>query len=77
MNTDARCPRQLPSIALVTFYAIAVFIAVISIVQAIRQVSWGPIYTTAWLPAAVLASSSRVSARGCRLRLGRRAQNEE
>jgi hypothetical protein len=77
MNTDARCPRQRTAIALVTFYAIGVFLAVAAIVQAIRQESWGPIYTTGRLPAVVLASSGRVSARRCRPPSWRRAQREE
>ena len=77
MNTFARHIWRLPPIALITFYAIAVFIEVASIVQAIRQDSWGPMYTTGWLPAVVVASSSPVGARACRLRLARRAQHEE
>jgi hypothetical protein len=38
------------------FVAIAVFIEVASIAQAIRQDSWGPMTTTGWLPVVVLAS---------------------
>jgi len=72
MNTDAGSPRQRPPVALLAFYAVAIFIGVASIVQAIRQDSWGPIYTTGWLPAVVVAVSSPAGARACRPRLPRR-----
>jgi hypothetical protein len=35
--------------------AIAAFVAVATVVQAIRQGSWGPIWATGWLPAVVVA----------------------
>jgi hypothetical protein len=35
---------------------VAAFIAVSSIVQAIRQGSWGPIVSVGWLPAVIVAS---------------------
>jgi hypothetical protein len=63
--------RELP---LITFYAILVFVEVASIVQAIRQHSWAPMFTTGWLPVVVLASLGPAGARRCGLRLGRRAQ---
>ena len=66
--------RELSPLALVTFYAILVFVEVASIVQTIRQHSWTPMYTTGWLPVVVLASMSPAGARRCGLRLGRRAQ---
>jgi hypothetical protein len=65
---------ELPPLALITFYAILVFLEVASIVQAIRQQSWAPMYATGWLPVVVLASLSPAGARRCGLRLGRRAQ---
>jgi hypothetical protein len=65
---------EFPPLALITFYAILVFVEVASIVQAIRQHSWAPMYTTGWLPVVVLASLSPAGARRCGLRLGRRAQ---
>ena len=34
----------------------AVFVAVASAVQAIRQGSWGPVAAVAWLPAVVVAA---------------------
>jgi hypothetical protein len=46
-------------------------------VQAVRQHSCGPVYTTGWLPVVVLASVSPASARRCLPRLGRRAQHYE
>ena len=66
--------RELPPLALIAFYAILGFVEVASIVQAIRQQSWAPMYTTGWLPVVVLASMSPAGARRCGLRLGRRAQ---
>lgn len=34
----------------------AAFVAVASIVQAVRQGSWTPVVTTGWIPAAVIAT---------------------
>lgn len=36
--------------------AIAAFVAVATVVQAIGQDSWGPILATGWLPAVLVAS---------------------
>jgi hypothetical protein len=74
MNTDGAHLRKLPLPALIAFYAILVFIGVASIVQAIRQESWGPIYTTGWLPVVVLASCRASDTKGCRRLLRRRAE---
>jgi hypothetical protein len=67
--------RELPPPALIAFCAVLVFVEVASIVQAIRQGSWAPMYTTGWLPVVVLASLSPAGARRCGPRLGRRAQH--
>jgi hypothetical protein len=74
MDNHRRRLRKLPRIALIPFYAILVFVEVASIVQAIRQQSWAPMYTTGWLPVVVLASLSPAGARRCGLRVDRRAQ---
>ena len=71
MNADRTRLKLLPPLAVVSFFAIAIFIEVASIVQAIRQDSWGPMYTTGWLPVVVLASISPAGARRCGLRLRR------
>ena len=55
MNNGKRLGR-LPVIAAIPFLAIAVFIAVASVAQAIRQDSWAPIWSIGWLPAVVVAS---------------------
>ena len=74
MNNHRARLSELPPLALITFYAILVFVEVASIVQAIRQHSWAPMYTTGWLPVVVLASLSPAGARRCGLRFGRRAK---
>ena len=63
----------MPLVAVVSFFALAISIEVASIVQAVRQQSWGPMYTTGWIPAVVLASYRPSVAKGCRQRLRRRA----
>jgi hypothetical protein len=45
----------------------AVFVAVASVAQAIRQGSWAPVTSVAWLPAVVVAVWPG-SGRGCRSR---------
>jgi len=50
--------------------AIAAFVAVASVVQAIRQGSWAPIWAIGWLPAVLVASLwTPASRRPCRPRL--------
>ena len=66
--------RELPPLALIAFYAILGFVEVASIVQAIRQQSWGPMYTTGWLPVVVLASYRASNTKGCRQLPRRRAE---
>jgi hypothetical protein len=58
----------------ILFFAIAVFIEIASVVQAIRQDSWGPMVTTGWLPAVVVASYASTDA-GCWRRRRGRAQH--
>jgi len=75
MNTDREGPRLLPPSAVIVFLAAAVFIEIASVVQAIRQEGWGPMYTTGWLPAAVVASYRSTDAAGCWRRLRGRVQH--
>ena len=65
MNTDGTRRMRLPPLAVVVFFAIAILIEVASIVQAIRQDSWGPVTTTGWLPAVVLASYRPSRTKAC------------
>jgi hypothetical protein len=74
MNADGTGPRRLLPLAVLAFFAILIFIEVASIVQAIRQESWGPMYTTGWLPAVVLASFRASDTKGCLRPLRRRAE---
>jgi hypothetical protein len=74
MNADGTGLRRLPPFAVLAFLAILVFIEVASIVQAIRHDSWGPMYTTGWLPAVVLASFRASETKGCRRFLRRRTE---
>ena len=46
---------------------VAVFVAVATIVQAVRQGSWGPVIATGWLPAVIVATWPSTFRR-CRLR---------
>jgi hypothetical protein len=59
----------------IVFLAIAVFIEIASVVQAIRQDSWSSMYTSGWLPAVVIASYRSTDGAGCWRRLRRRAQH--
>jgi hypothetical protein len=52
--------------------AIAVFVVVATIVAAVRQDSWGPVWATGWLPAVLVASLARTDIRRCRQRLSGR-----
>ena len=46
---------------------VAAFVAVATIVQAVRQGSWGPVIATGWLPAVIVATWP-AAFRRCRLR---------
>jgi hypothetical protein len=75
MNTERGVLRRLPPSAVILFLAVAVFIEIASVVQAIRQESWGPMYATGWLPAVVAASYTSTDVAGCWRRRRRRAQH--
>jgi hypothetical protein len=63
-----------PAVEAIALLAIAVFIEVASLVQAIRQGSWAPMYTTGWVPVVVLASYHATYVKGCGRRLRGRAR---
>ena len=50
---------------------VAVYAAVATIVQAVRQGSWAPVIATGWVPAVIVASWPTTS---CRCRIGRCGQ---
>jgi hypothetical protein len=54
--------KRLPVLALVSLAAIAVFVLVATVVEAVRQDSWGPIWMNAWVPAVLVASLYRPAA---------------
>lgn len=61
---------QLPAVVAVVFLAIAAFVAAATVVQAVRQDSWGPIWMVGWLPSVVVVSLwGTTSGRACRPRL--------
>jgi hypothetical protein len=49
--------------------ATVAFVAVASVVDAIRERSWGPVAQVAWLPAVLVAAFSPGSSKSCRRRL--------
>jgi hypothetical protein len=75
MKTDRTRRTHLPPPAVFSLLSTAIFIEVASIVQSMRQDSWGPIYTTGWLPVVVLASYQPLRAKGCRPLLRRRTES--
>jgi hypothetical protein len=55
--------RRVVAIAVAAF---AAFVAVASVVQAVRQDSWSPIWSVGWLPAVLVASlSTPLHSRDC------------
>ena len=55
--------------------ALAALVAVATIVAAIRQGSWEPVWATGWLPAVLVGSLGGASSRrACRPRLRRRTR---
>ena len=46
----------LPAVVAIPFLTLAALVVVATIVQAVRQESWGPILSIGWLPAVVVAS---------------------
>ena len=65
--------RRRPTVEAIALLAVAVFVEIASLVQAIRQGSWAPMYTTGWLPVVVLASYHATYVKGCGRRLRGRA----
>jgi hypothetical protein len=47
---------RLPMVVAIVFLAIAAFVAAATVLQAVRQDNWGPIWTIGWLPYVVVAS---------------------
>jgi hypothetical protein len=64
-----------PAIITLLLLSIAAFVAVATVVEAIRQGSWGPIWSVGWLPAVLLAWLwAPASEKPCRPRLRRPAR---
>jgi hypothetical protein len=57
---------RIPWLSLVAGLA-AVFVAVATIVQAVRQGNWVPVIATGWVPAVIIATSP-ATYRRCRIR---------
>jgi hypothetical protein len=74
MSIDWNRLHRHPAIAAVVV-AIALFVAVSTVVAAIRQGSWGPVWATGWLPAVLVASLARTDSTRRRRRLRRGAQH--
>jgi hypothetical protein len=47
---------RLPAVVAIPILAIAALVAVATVVQAVRQGSWAPIWSIGWLPAVLVAS---------------------
>jgi hypothetical protein len=54
--TPRRSAKRPPAVVLIPVLAIAAFVVVASIVQAVRDDSWAPIWSIGWLPAVLVAS---------------------
>ncbi|MBV8462884.1 MAG: hypothetical protein JO368_06300 [Acidimicrobiales bacterium] len=54
--SDRMGSRRRRMVVVVAMVAIAAFVAVASVVQAVREDSWGPIWSVGWLPAVLVAS---------------------
>ena len=74
MSIDWSRLHRHPAIAAVVV-AIALFVAVATVVAVVRQDSWGPVWAIGWLPAVVIASLARTDSVRCRERLRRRGQH--
>jgi hypothetical protein len=55
VGTEKRL-RRLPWSVGVPLVVIAIFVLVATVVDAVRQDSWGPVWMNAWVPAVLLAS---------------------
>ena len=54
--TRRRSVKRPPMIVVIAVPAISAFVALASVVQAVRQDSWEPIWSIGWLPAVLVAS---------------------
>jgi hypothetical protein len=63
--TDEKRSR-VPAVVAIPVLAIAALVTVASVVQAIHQDSWGPIWAIGWLPAVLIATlGARAHYRPC------------
>jgi hypothetical protein len=68
--TPSESAKRPPTIVLIAVLTIAAFVAVATVVQAVRQESWAPIWSVGWLPAVLVASLwTPVSRKPCGPRL--------
>ena len=68
--TDDKRSRRIRSAMAISVSVIAAVVALATVVQAIRQDSWAPIWAIGWLPAVLVASLwAPASRRPCRPRL--------
>jgi len=61
--TCRKSSKRLPAVVVIAVLAIAAFVAVASVVQAVREDSWAPIWSVGWLPAVLVASLWRPASR--------------
>jgi len=68
--TPRKSSKRPPAVVMIPVLAIAALIVVASLVQAIREDSWAPIWSIGWLPAVLVAWLWTPAARKpCRPRL--------
>jgi hypothetical protein len=48
--------KRPPTVVVIPVLAIAAFVALAAVVQAVRRESWAPIWSIGWLPAVLVAS---------------------
>lgn len=71
---QGKSARRLPAVVRIPFLAIAAFVAAATVAQAIRQDSWGPIWSIGWLPAVIVAATwTTAGTERCRPRPRRKA----
>jgi hypothetical protein len=61
-QVNEKTRRRLGAVAAVSVFGVAVFVAVATAVQAVKQDSWGPVLAIGWLPAVLVASFARPTA---------------
>ena len=65
--SDGKRRKRLCAVVAVSLASIVVFVLVATVMDALRQDSWGPVWMNAWVPAVLLASLYRPAAGGsCR-----------